>query len=114
MTETVAVKVDESRREFEAWFKSEIIETPDFVFNEFDEQDGEYIIGEDDNEELYLNIQAMFMAWTASRAALVVELPSLKQSETGDRYQWSDGVFHFKHDTTGILRAAGITVKGDS
>lgn len=68
----------------------------------------------DDARCLTSGIQQAWEFWQASRAAIVVNLPSLKQSDTGDRYQWSDGVFHFKHDTADILRAAGITVKGDS
>lgn len=95
---TSPLKAD-SRAQFEKWFKER------FHLGDEHLSQGDY--GSD-------TAQTAWMAWQASRAAIVVDLPSLKQSETGDRYQWSDGVFHFKHDTADILRAAGITVKGDS
>jgi len=96
-----------SREQFEAWFKREIIETEDFQFNAFNDEDNEYTVGEDDNEDLYLNIQAMFMAWQASRAIIVVELPA--------PYDDGHGNLWFPQDaTTERICAAGITVKGDS
>lgn len=44
---------------------------------------------------------------------LAVKLPSLKQTESGERYVWADGVYNFKQDVVEVLRAAGITVQGD-
>ncbi|MGZ0803219.1 hypothetical protein ACXNAL_18645 [Kluyvera ascorbata] len=45
---------------------------------------------------------------------VTVKLPSLKQTESGERYVWSDGVHNFKADVIEILRAAGIQViKGE-
>lgn len=119
---TSPLKVEDSRAQFEAWFKTEIIETPDFVFNEFDEKDNEYIVGEDDNEELYLNIQAMFMAWQASRAAIALDIDWPEANDD----TWKEGVegaYAMGHEdgkdkvviaVRQALRAAGITVKGDS
>ncbi|NIY47296.1 hypothetical protein [Cedecea colo] len=110
------LKLDEERAKFEAWFKREIIETEDFQFNAFNEEENEYTVGEDDNEDLYLNIQAMFMAWTASRAALVVELPKpmLSQGETDANHDYMAMGFGM---CLGICKrkvlAAGITVKGE-
>ncbi|VEB97333.1 Uncharacterised protein [Cedecea lapagei] len=94
-----------SREQFEAWFKSEIIEKSDFEFADFDEEEGEYIIHEDDDVELYLNIQAMLMAWQASRAALVVELPGWFVSEAIAVYD--------RDKIEEAMEAAGITVKGE-
>lgn len=51
--------------------------------------------------------------WQASREAVEVELPSLKQIDSGERYVWSDGVFNFKEDAIKAIRAAGIKVKGE-
>lgn len=48
--------------------------------------------------------------WQASREAVEVELPSLKQIDSGERYVWSDGVFNFKEDAIKAIRAAGIKV----
>ncbi|MGM7960958.1 hypothetical protein [Yersinia enterocolitica] len=47
--------------------------------------------------------------WKASRKSIEVELP--KHCE---RYNWSDGVFNFKQDTTEACRTAGIRIKGES
>lgn len=41
---------------------------------------------------------------------VTVKLPILKQTESGERYVWSDGVFNYRSDVIGILRAAGIQV----
>lgn len=108
---TSPLKAD-SRSEFEAEFRKQ------YAFDKhLDLLLEMYNHGTDEEPEIdYYSLAARdaWKWWQASRAAIVVDLPSLKQSETGDRYQWSDGVSHFKHDTAGILHAAGITVKGDS
>lgn len=102
---TSPLKAD-SRAEFESEY-SKLMGTPISVLKNL--RDGnEY--RETEGDRLCIS----WAMWQASRSEIAVDLPSLKQSETGDRYQWSDGVFHFKHDTADILRAAGITVKGDS
>lgn len=41
---------------------------------------------------------------------VTVKLPSLKQTESGERYVWSDGIFNYRTDAIEILRAAGIQV----
>lgn len=48
-----------------------------------------------------------------SASPLAVKLPSLKQSESGDRYTRSDGVYNFKQDVIEAIRAAGLQVAGD-
>lgn len=58
----------------------------------------------------YDRIQCMWEGWMASRDAVEVELPSLKQTDSGERYVWSDGVFNFKEDAIKAIRAAGIKV----
>ncbi len=47
------------------------------------------------------------------RLATPVRLPDTRQSVSGDRYQWSDGVFNYKQDAIAMLRAAGFTVEED-
>jgi len=47
------------------------------------------------------------------RLATPVRLPDTRRSVSGDRYQWSDGVFNYKQDAIAMLRAAGLTVEGD-
>ena len=47
------------------------------------------------------------------RLATPVRLPDTRQSVSGERYQWSDGVFNYKQDAIAMLRAAGFTVEGD-
>ena len=44
------------------------------------------------------------------RLATPVRLPDTRQSVSGDRYQWSDGVFNYKQDAIAVLRAAGFSV----
>ncbi|HCU16518.1 MAG: hypothetical protein E6995_13235 [Enterobacteriaceae bacterium] len=69
-----------SREQFEAWFKREIIETPDFEFNTFNDDAGEYAVTEDDNIDLYLQVQAMYMAWHGKQAARRWRLSCLSYS----------------------------------
>lgn len=96
-----------SREQFEAWFKREIIETPDFEFNTFDDVTGEYVVTEDDNIDLYLQVQAMYMAWKASREAIEVVLPqAINTEEIGRAIS--------KERTMARLALAGIKViKGE-
>lgn len=48
-----------------------------------------------------------------AKLATPVRLPDTRQSVSGERYQWSDGVFNYKQDAIAMLRAAGFTVEGD-
>ncbi|EJD6706993.1 hypothetical protein M0K91_RS13585 [Serratia marcescens] len=48
-----------------------------------------------------------------AKLATPVRLPDTRQSVSGDRYQWSDGVFNYKQDATASLREQGFTVEGD-
>lgn len=67
--------MDVSRKQFQSWFADEIVGA-DVEFPEF--EDGEYVAGEIYDEQLYVMLQAMYMAWTASRAAIEIELPAKK------------------------------------
>lgn len=92
-----------SREQFEtAWQKN----------NECEPMDGWESLRCDDGytDEI---IDGQWWAWQASREAVVVVLPSLKQIDSGERYVWSDGVFNFKEDAIKAIRAAGIKVKGE-
>ncbi len=105
MTETVAVKVDESRREFEAWY-SKFYSIP-----------GDWII-EHRHYERYVpyssGIDLQWMAWKASRAALVVEPPKAEFFLVWDGKKHSTTFREATERYSAVLRAAGITVKGDS
>ncbi|EPU8450606.1 hypothetical protein ACVZ7L_004697 [Salmonella enterica subsp. enterica serovar Braenderup] len=68
--------MDESRKQFQSWFADEIVGA-DVEFPEF--EDGEYVAGEIYDEQLYVMLQAMYMAWTASRAAIKIELLDINQ-----------------------------------
>lgn len=92
-----------SREQFEtAWQKN----------NECEPMDGWESLRCDDGytDEI---IDGQWWAWQASREAVEVQLPSLKQIDSGERYVWSDGVFNFKEDAIKAIRAAGIKVKGE-
>ncbi|EKN4704218.1 hypothetical protein LGL88_12175 [Yersinia ruckeri] len=93
--------ITKSREEFETWFKREIIEMPDFEFNTFDDVTDEYVVTEDGNIiDLYLQVQAMYMAWRASRESVDIKLPELFEDD--------------RHAVTDAIRAAGIRIKGES
>ncbi|WP_406818559.1 hypothetical protein [Serratia marcescens] len=47
-----------------------------------------------------------------ARLATPVRLPDTRQSVSGDRYQWSDGVFNYKQDAIALLREQGFIVEG--
>lgn len=87
-----------SREQFEAWFKPR---------KERMKNDGIGTL----NIVRYCGMA--WAGWQASREALEVQLPSLKQIDSGERYVWSDGVFNFKEDAIKAIRAAGIKVKGE-
>ncbi|MFM7945901.1 hypothetical protein [Hafnia paralvei] len=92
-----------SREQFEtAWQKN----------NECEPMDGWESLRCDDGytDEI---IDGQWWAWQASREAVVVVLPSLKQTDSGEIYVWSDGVFNFKEDVIESLIATGIKVKGE-
>lgn len=110
-----------SREQFEAWFKREIIETPDFEFNTFNDDASEYTVTEDDNIDLYLQVQAMYMAWQASREAVEIDIDWPEANDD----TWKDseeGAYAMGHEdgkdkvviaVRKAIRAAGIKVKGE-
>lgn len=44
---------------------------------------------------------------------VTVKLPDLRQSVSGERYVWSDGVFNYSQDVKAILADAGIKVEAE-
>ncbi len=44
------------------------------------------------------------------RLATPVRLPEMRQSSSGDRYQWSDGAHNYRLDVISMLLGAGFTV----
>ena len=86
---TSPLKVEDSRADFEAWFNDEMmmpISTAKPVI-----------------------VRLMFKAWQASRAAIIVELDKCN-CDNGEESVWDDAIEYCEV----TLRAAGITVKGDS
>lgn len=55
-----------SREQFEAWFANDVVGA-EVIFPEY--KDGEYLEEDVYDEQLYIMLQAMWMAWSASRAA---------------------------------------------
>lgn len=51
-----------------------------------------------------------------AKLATPVRLPDIRQSSSGDRYQWSDGAHNYRLDVISMLLGAGFTVavEGDS
>lgn len=92
-----------SREQFEAWAEEAGALPWGYLKKQRTQNDGYSV-------QIY---NYMWSAWQASREAVEVELPSLKQIDSGERYVWSDGVFNFKEDAIKAIRAAGIKVKGE-
>lgn len=74
-----------------------------------EDKDGNWV-GRSDAEHLADLLQ---QAYKRIAELETVKLPSLKQSVSGERYVWSDGVFNFKADVIAVLHAAGITTQED-
>ncbi|MFV8913148.1 hypothetical protein ABQ297_22080 [Enterobacter hormaechei] len=92
--------MDESRKAFERFLREEHLYT-----------DEELAWEDDRNCYSIYPVHIAWKSWQASREAIEIELPSLKQIDTGERYVWSDGVFNFKLDAIEAIRSAGIKVK---
>ncbi|MBK5072551.1 hypothetical protein I2492_05950 [Budviciaceae bacterium CWB-B4] len=58
------------RKEFEAWFIKEFELSPDFVFASFNTDTNEYVITENESEDLFIYAQIALMAWQASKQAI--------------------------------------------
>lgn len=93
--------MDESRKAFEEWFMDDVVGAA-VDFPEF--QDGEYVAGEVYDDQLYVMLQAMYMAWTASRAAIEIELPKI-------RYGYAGNKEYKPEEVVAAISAAGIKVK---
>ncbi|MDQ9402254.1 hypothetical protein RF032_20760, partial [Serratia marcescens] len=48
-----------------------------------------------------------------AKLATPVRLPDIRQSSSGDRYQWSDGAHNYRLDVISMLLGAGLTVAVD-
>ncbi len=96
--------MDESRKQFQSWFADEIVGA-DAEFPEF--EDGEYVAGEIYDEQLYVMLQAMYMAWTASRAAIEIKLDDKVMVED----EFDKGHNCAIDYCADAIRAAGIKVK---
>jgi len=100
--------MDESRKQFEEWFMDDVVGAA-VDFPEF--EDGEYVAGEVYDEQLYVMLQAMYMVWAASRAAIEIELP--KVIVTG--FEQIDSkllaAYMGLNQIKQAIRAAGIKVK---
>lgn len=53
-----------SREQFEEWFSSYVVGISDLEFPEMD--GGEYVLGDKYDEQFYIMLQAMWMAWQAA------------------------------------------------
>ncbi len=88
--------MEESRKQFEAWFPKMVNGMPDGMIEAFDKM--------------------LFTAWQASRAAIEIELPKYHDYTNQDttraqaeKSAYNSGVY----DSANSIRAAGLTVKGD-
>ncbi|ECM5670421.1 hypothetical protein PV77_05450 [Salmonella enterica subsp. enterica serovar Newport] len=90
--------MDESRKQFEEWFKNK------------------YHVSSDVMKIMHIKSEIAWEAWQASRAAIEIELPA-KNDITGDDYpipdlvDWDDGRNAGIQKCAEAIRAAGIKVK---
>lgn len=93
--------MDESRKQFERWWEINYHNgnPPRFGWEAWREGDG-YKVDDDESE-----LDGMWQAWIASRAAIEIELP--KQSKYDDPLSAYNAI----NDCSEAIRAAGIKVK---
>ncbi|MBG0639730.1 hypothetical protein I4P06_17170 [Enterobacter asburiae] len=91
--------MDESRKAFESWCKTVMTDDADFCM-----EWGDYS---------NLNVRLRWEAWTASRAAIEIELPMPKYTWRSDDYSqgFDKGLAEQRKNDTDAIRAAGIKVK---
>ena len=109
---TSPLKVEDSRADFEKWCAEITGYTSQFL-RQYRKEEG---YAEDFPYFVY------WLTWQASRAAIVVELPDYNGDIDDElscfdgEYEWGNraGANYAVTQCAGIIRAAGITVKGDS
>lgn len=93
-----------SREQFEEWFSNEVVGA-DVTFPDF--EDGEYIADEVYDDQLYIMLQAMWMAWKASRTEIEIMMPEPFQMDNST----SGLSYYYENEVDDALRRAGINVK---
>lgn len=91
-----------SREQFDGWFSSYVVEIPEIELPEMD--NGEYVQGDKYDEQFYVMLQAMWMAWQASRQCIEVELPPTEYGEMKKNAAI--------REVRAELQNAGIKIKG--
>lgn len=56
-------------------------------------------------------VSQLIEALSGQPQKLIVKLPSLKQTDSGERYVWSDGVYNYHQDVIEAIKAAGGEVE---
>ncbi|AYN25747.1 hypothetical protein D8682_01350 [Buttiauxella sp. 3AFRM03] len=102
---TSPLKVEDSQAQFEAWCKTVMSDDSDFCM-----EWGDYI---------NLNVRLRWEAWKAARRAIVVDIASHTEFEiehmiSPEKDGYSTGWIDGRNYAASQVRAAGITVKGDS
>ncbi len=102
-----AMKAENSRANFEAWVREEF---PVW---------GKYLLwSESLNAYGYSTTNLMYRSWKASRSSVVVTLPEKSYIPESDKLypdlaDWPNGYNSGIDESASVIRAAGITVKGD-
>ena len=105
---TSPLKVEDSRADFEKWMTDEQW----FHGSDFEWDEGRNCYSQ-------FGIHIAYKAWQASRAAIVVDIASHTEFEiehmiSPEKDGYSTGWIDGRNYATSQVRAAGITVKGDS
>lgn len=74
------------------------------------EEEFAFIMGQNDGMEKELRDKDARIEHLEAKLATPVRLPDMRQSSSGDRYQWSDGVHNYRLDVISMLLGAGLTV----
>ncbi|MFU1816556.1 hypothetical protein ACM6O4_08950 [Citrobacter portucalensis] len=101
-----------SREQFEEWFSNDVVGA-EVTFPDF--EDGEYIAGEVYDDQLYIMLQSMWMAWEASRAAIEITAPKFIDSREalakGFTVDYSNGFGDGMDAYEENIRNVGVKVK---
>ncbi|EEV9969611.1 hypothetical protein ACSA9R_000496 [Escherichia coli] len=88
--------MDDSRKQFEEWFKNK------------------YHVSSDVMKIMHIKVEIAWEAWQASRAAIEIECPGKREREAFST-DFEDGVTFGYNDAIseceGLIRAAGVKVK---
>lgn len=92
---------EESRKQFEEWFIEFAGHTKQWIVSRRKATGDGYVSGP--------GVNAFWMAWQASRASVVVELPEQRDEDFDTDVAYNEAI----HDAEESLRSIGLSIKGE-